>query len=139
MDKLERFKQLSDSMPTEQKVELYQQFVASPEAGIERIIELAAAEGLQLDKAEVSELIKAIDVENEFDDVELDAVALATVACGWSRLGGCCAMGSLPRHSSDAQMVIWPAACRSELISQSTEWPTHHNPRTSRELVAQTT
>ena len=82
MDKLERFKQLSDSIPTEEKVELYQQFVASPEAGIERIIELAAAEGLQLDKAEVSELIKAIDVEDEFDDVELDAVALAAVAGG---------------------------------------------------------
>ena len=82
MDKLERFKQLSDSMPTEQKVELYQQFVASPEAGIERIIELAAAERLQLDKAEVSELIKAIDIEDEFDDVELDAVALASVAGG---------------------------------------------------------
>ena len=64
MDKLERFKELSDSMPTVQKVELYQQFVASPEAGIERIIELAAAEGLQLDKAEVSALIKAIDVED---------------------------------------------------------------------------
>ena len=86
MDKLERFKQLSDSMATEQKVELYQQFVASPEKGIERIIELAAAEGLQLDKAEVSELIKAIDIEDEFDDVELDAVALAAVAGG--RRGG---------------------------------------------------
>ena len=70
--------------PTEQKVELYQQFVANP-AGI-RIIELAAAEALQLDKAEVSELIKAIDIEEEFDDVELDAVALAAVAGG--RRGG---------------------------------------------------
>ena len=90
MDKLERFKQLSDSMPTEQKVELYQQFVASPEAGIERIIELAAAEGLQLGKAEVSELIKAIDVEDEFDDVELDAVALAAIAGGDVRGNGRC-------------------------------------------------
>ena len=82
MDKLERFKQLSDSMPTEQKVELYQQFVASPEAGIERIIELAAAEGLQLDKAEVSELIKAIDIEDMFDDVQPHGVALEAIAGG---------------------------------------------------------
>ena len=82
MDKLESFKNLSDAMPTKKKVELYQQFVASPEAGIERIIKLAAAEGLQLDKAEVSELIRAIDIEDEFDDVELDAVALAAVAGG---------------------------------------------------------
>ena len=89
MDKLERFKQLSDSLPTEQKVELYQQFVASPEAGIERIIELAASEGLQLDKAEVSELIKAIDIEDEFDDVELDAVALMAISGGARSLRGC--------------------------------------------------
>ena len=51
MDKLERFKLLSNSMPIEKKVELYQQFVATPEAGIERFIELAAAAELRLDKA----------------------------------------------------------------------------------------
>ena len=50
MDKLERFKQLSDSLPAEQRLSCIN-VVASPEAGIERIIELAAAEGLQLDKA----------------------------------------------------------------------------------------
>ena len=82
MDKLERFKNLSDAMTTEEKVELYQQFVANPETGIERIIELAASEGLQLDKAEVSELIKAIDVEDEFDDVQPHGVALAAIAGG---------------------------------------------------------
>ena len=82
MDKLKRFKQLSDSMPKEKKVELYQQFVANPEKGIECIIELASAEGLQLDKVEVSELIKAIDVEDEFDDVQPHGVALAAIAGG---------------------------------------------------------
>ena len=82
MDKLERFKQLSDSMPTEQKVELYQQFVASPEAGIERIIELAASQGLWLDKAAVSALIKAIDNDDGFKDVDLGALALAAMSGG---------------------------------------------------------
>ena len=52
-------------------------------------IELAAAEGLQLDKAEVSELIKAIDNEEEFDDVELDAVGLAAVAGGGAKRRWC--------------------------------------------------
>ena len=83
MDKLERFKQLSDSIPMKQKVELYQQFVGNPEAGINGIIALAAGHGLDLTQAEVSELIKTIDVEDEFDDVELDAVALATIAGGY--------------------------------------------------------
>ena len=78
MEKLERFKQLSDAMPMEQKVELYQQFVGNPEAGINSIIALAAGHGLVLTQTEVSELIKTIDIEDDFD-VELDAVALAAI------------------------------------------------------------
>ena len=83
MEKLERFKQLSDSMAMEQKVELYQQFVGNPEAGINSIIALAASHGLDLTQAEVSELIKTIDVEDEFDDVQLDAVALSSITGGY--------------------------------------------------------
>ena len=89
MDKLKRFKQLSDSMPKEKKVELYQQFVASPEAGINSIITLAAEQGLELSQAEVSELIKTIDVDDEFDDVELDAIALTAIAGGYDSKHGC--------------------------------------------------
>ena len=90
MNKLERFKQLSDSMPIEQKVELYQQFVGNPEAGINSIIALAASHRLDLTQAEVSELIKTIDVEDEFEDVQLDAVALAPIAGGARKRGRTC-------------------------------------------------
>ena len=83
MEKLERFKQLSDAMAMEQKVELYQQFVGNPEAGINSIIALAASHGLDLTQAEVSELIKTIDIEDEFDDVQLDAVALSSITGGY--------------------------------------------------------
>ena len=89
MDKLERFKQLSNSMPMERKIELYQQFVAKPEDGINSIIQLAAEQGLELSQAEVSELIKTIDVDDEFDDVALDAVALAAIAGGNRNKGRC--------------------------------------------------
>ena len=85
MEKLERFKQLSDSMAMEQKVELYQQFVGNPEAGINSIIALAASHGLDLTQAEVSELIKTIDIEDEFDDVQLDAVALSSITGGYGQ------------------------------------------------------
>ena len=63
MEKLERFKQLSESMPMEQKGELYQQFFSNPEAGINSIIALAASHGLELTQAEVSELIRTADLE----------------------------------------------------------------------------
>ena len=79
MDKLERFKQLSDSMPMQQKIELHQQFV-NPEAGINSLITLAAGHGLELTQAEVSELIKSVDVEDKFNDVEPDNVALSDVS-----------------------------------------------------------
>ena len=59
MEKLERFKQLSDAMPMETKLELYQ--------------------------AEVSELIKTIDVDEEFDDIALEAVALTAIAGGYKQ------------------------------------------------------
>ena len=89
MDKLERFKQLSDAMPMEQKVALYQQFVASPEEGINSIIALAAEQGLELSQAEVSELIKTIDVDDEFDDVELDPIALTAIDGGYHSRRSC--------------------------------------------------
>ena len=89
MDKLERFKQLSDTMPMATKLELYQQFVSNPEAGINSIIALAAKEGLELNQAEVSELIKTIDDYEEFDVVELDAIALVAIAGGNYGDSGC--------------------------------------------------
>jgi len=82
MNQLERFKQLSEAIPTNEKFELYQQFAATPEAGIERIIELAASQGLWLDKAAVSALIKAIDNDDGFKDVDLGALALAAMSGG---------------------------------------------------------
>ena len=33
--------------------------------------------------------LKQMDEEDEFDDIELDAVALAAVAGGWGRQGRC--------------------------------------------------
>ena len=85
MDKLERFKQHSDAMPMEQKVALSQQFVASTEEGINSIIALATEQGLELSQAEVWELIKTIDVDDDFDDVELDAIALTAIVGGGHR------------------------------------------------------
>jgi len=76
-------------MPMATKLELYQQFVSNPEAGINSIIALAAKEGLVLNQAEVSELIKTIDVDEEFDDIELDAIALVAIAGGKGRNSHC--------------------------------------------------
>ena len=64
-------------------------FLQNPEKRIEAIIELATELGESITKEEVSQFILEIDVEDEFDDVELDETTMAAVSGGISR-DGCC-------------------------------------------------
>tara|TARA_Y100001968_G_scaffold269171_1_gene259878 strand:- start:33 stop:392 length:360 start_codon:yes stop_codon:yes gene_type:complete len=82
MATLERFKELQATLSKEKKVELYNLFLQSPEKGIEAIIELATELGESMTKEEVSQFILEIDVEDEFDDVELDEATMAAVSGG---------------------------------------------------------
>ncbi len=92
MATLERFKELQATLSKEKKVELYNLFLQSPEKGVEAIIELATELGESITKEEVSQFILEIDVEDEFDDVELDEASLSAVSggCGGDRRGTCC-------------------------------------------------
>ena len=91
MATLERFKELQATLSKEKKVELYNLFLQSPEKGIEAIIELATELGESMTKEEVSQFILEIDVEDEFDDVELDEATMAAVSGGGFRgRDGCC-------------------------------------------------
>ncbi len=90
MATLERFKELQATLSKEKKVELYNLFLQSPEKGIEAIIELATELGESMTKEEVSQFILEIDVEDEFDDVELDEATMAAVSGGKQELGDCC-------------------------------------------------
>ena len=82
MATLERFKELQATLSKEKKVELYNLFLQSPEKGVEAIIELATELGESMTKEEVSQFILEIDVEDEFDDVELDEATMAAVSGG---------------------------------------------------------
>ena len=92
MATLERFKELQATLSKEKKVELYNLFLQSPEKGVEAIIELATELGESITKEEVSQFILEIDVEDEFDDVELDEATMAAVSGGGARSGNsnCC-------------------------------------------------
>ena len=91
MATLERFKEVQATLSKEKKVELYNLFLQNPEKGVEAIIELATELGESITKEEVSQFILEIDVEDEFDDVELDEATLAAVSGGArSRYGNCC-------------------------------------------------
>mgnify|MGYP001286048150 FL=1 len=63
MDKLKQFKLLSSQLSKSQKIKLYKQFVESPEAGMESIVQLASKYGLVISKQEIANFIRIIDLE----------------------------------------------------------------------------
>ena len=62
--------------------ELYLLITAEPEASFKRMVEIAAEKGMTLTVEEVKGFLKQMDEDEEFDDFELDAVALAAIAGG---------------------------------------------------------
>ena len=83
------FKQLRASVPSEVQKELYSLFSSDPDAALQRMVELAAEQGVTLTVDQVREILQQMDEDSEFDDIELDAVALTAVAGGWGRRGPC--------------------------------------------------
>ena len=54
------------------------------------MVELAAEKGVTLTVDQVRQFLQQMNEESEFDDIELDAVALAAVAGGYRGGGGSC-------------------------------------------------
>ena len=82
MTTLNDFKQLRASVPAEVQKELYSLFTSDPEASFQRMVDIAAEKGVTLTVDEVKGFLKQMDEEEEFDDIDLDIVALAAVAGG---------------------------------------------------------
>ena len=87
MTTLNDFKALRASVPADVQSELYSLFASDPDAARQRMVELAGEQGVSLTVDQVREFLSAMDDEEEFDDIELDAVALAAIA-GGKRGGG---------------------------------------------------
>ena len=82
MTTLNDFKALRASVSPEVQTELYSLFTSDPEASFQRMVELAAEQGVTLTVDEVKGFLRQMDDDDEFDDFELDAVALAVIAGG---------------------------------------------------------
>ena len=89
MTTLNDFKALRASVPAETQTELYSLFSSDPDAARQRMVELAAEQGVTLTVDQVRQFLQQMDEEEEFDDIELDAVALAAVAGGHNGRKGC--------------------------------------------------
>ena len=53
-----------------------------PDAAISRMVDIAAEQSVTLTAEEVKGFLRQMDDEEEFDDIELDAVALTAIAGG---------------------------------------------------------
>ena len=73
----------------EVQTELYGLMTSDPEAGKQRMVEIAAAQGVTVTPEEVRGFLLRMDEESDVDDIELDAVALSAIAGGARGRGGC--------------------------------------------------
>ena len=90
MTTLDEFKALRASVSPKVQADLFKLFTSDPEASYKRMVELAAEKGVTLTTEEVKGFLKQMDEDDEFDDIQLDAVALLAIAGGRGRNGcGC--------------------------------------------------
>jgi hypothetical protein len=89
MATLEEFKAMRDAVPMSVQGELFKLMTSDPDASIQRMVEIAAEKGMTLTVEEVKGFLKQMDEDDEFDDFELDIVALAAIAGGWNRNNRC--------------------------------------------------
>ena len=83
MTTLEQFKQVRTSVAPEQQQELFTLMTSSPDAALQRMVQIAAEKGVTLTAEEVKGFLREMDDEEEFDDIELDAIALTAIAGGY--------------------------------------------------------
>ena len=82
MTTLNDFKALRASVPAEVQKELYSLFSSDPHAARQRMVELAAEQGVTLTVDQVREFLKQMNEDSEFDEIELDPIALTAIAGG---------------------------------------------------------
>ena len=89
MATLDQFKTLRSSVAPELQQELFGLMASNPDAALSRMVELAAAQGITTSSDEVRDFLRAMENEEEFDDIELDTVALTAIAGGAKGMGRC--------------------------------------------------
>jgi Ca2+-binding EF-hand superfamily protein len=85
MTTLEQCKQVKTSVAAEVQSELFQLMSKDPDTAISRMIQIAEEKGVTLTAEEVKGFLKQMDDDEEFDDIELDAIALTAIAGGKKR------------------------------------------------------
>ena len=89
MTTLEQFKQVRTSVAAEVQSELFQLMSKDPDAAISRMVEIAVEKGLKVSSEEVRGFLRQMEDSEEFDDIELNAIALTAIAGGGGKRKFC--------------------------------------------------
>jgi len=89
MATLQEFKTLQTSVSSTEQAEIAELYLTNREAAVNKMIGIAADKGVTLTSDEVQSFISQLDDDDEFDDIELTAAALSSIAGGWNRNNRC--------------------------------------------------
>jgi len=85
MATLQEFKTLQASVSSSDQAEIAELYLTDREAAVSKMITIAADKGVTLTSDEVQSFISEMDEDDEFDDIELTASALSSIAGGYKR------------------------------------------------------
>ena len=90
MATLQQFKDIKSSLSSNQQSSIYEQFVNDQDGAINKMISIAKEQGITMTSDEVLGYLRELDEDNEFDDIELTAAVLSSIAGGnRNRVIGC--------------------------------------------------
>ena len=87
MATLQQFKDIKSSLSSDQQSSIYEQFVNDQDGAINKMISIATEQGITMTSEEVLGYLKELDDDDEFDDIELTAAALSSIAGGGQKRG----------------------------------------------------
>ena len=82
MATLQEFKTLQASVSSTEQAEIAELYLTDRDSAINKMIGIAADKGVTLTSDEVQSFISEMNEDDEFDDIELTAAALSSIAGG---------------------------------------------------------
>ena len=90
MATLQEFKTLQASVSSTEQAQIAELYLTDREAAVSKMIAIASDKGVTLTSDEVQSFISEMDEDDEFDDIELSAAALSSIAGGGRGQGDGC-------------------------------------------------
>ncbi len=82
MATIEQFKELQTALSSDDQAEIAELYLTDRDSAVSKMITIASDKGVTLTSDEVQSFISELDEDDEFDDIELTAAALSSIAGG---------------------------------------------------------